>query len=1024
MRALGRLSALGLVAFFASVALGGCGLLHKAAADVEEDPTVVDDTTDADADLSDADAADDAGDGAADVPDATDAHDAAAAKDAGKDAAHDVAKAAADALDAGDGQGDAPDIAVDAASQDVPDAGPPVCTAGQIAACNDKSACTDDTCDAIFGCNHVYNEAACDDGSACTSGDTCKDGQCLGSVITCDDGKGCTSDVCKPSFGCIHQNATGPCDDGNICTTAENCKAGSCIGGSPADCSDGIACTLDTCDPAVGCQHTSGDGPCDDGSYCTVGETCTGGVCGGGSAALCNDGNDCTSDGCDPPSGCTFTVLSGACDDSDPCSTQDVCKGGNCAGVPLVCVPADVCHGAGVCVSKTGTCNPVNAPDGVPCNDGFACTTGDTCTGGACVGANQCDDDDVCTLDACAKVGGCSHTASCTVGGAVTGLASAGLTLKSGAHIVALTQDGPFTLSGGFGNGGNYFTTIASSPLSPPQRCTVVRGSGAIRGGNVADIAVTCSGCGDGAVGPDPATRIDVEWLANTATPAPEFMDCSLNGAQLLHVNAATPDQYCDTLIHRELLTDPLTLAALTPGKNALSCQFAQNMAWIVATVRHASGRSEQVVVYDYPGDAGGLTDAIRRNSACPGYDTPGKVSAILTVQQSETCDDGNLDEGDGCSSVCLPESCTTGVDGDKDGLDDCYETATGVFVDETHTGTSPLLWDTDGDGLGDGDELLGTAGGLNLAALGANPLRQDVFVEADWMEDDADCALHTHQITPGAEAMAVQMFANAPHVNPDGSTGIALHIDYGQGGVWQGGGKAGTTIELPPDIGPDLAAIKASHFAGNRLGYFHDALRLHSLGPTAGGIGEITGDDFIVASGGCDVCYKCQGTAIPGHLPIEAFCHELGHNLGLGHGGDSACNGKANYPSIMNYRHAYFGIDGDCDDQPDGTLDYSRGDRTPLDEKALNEADGVCSGFWIDWNNDGKVTPKVLKDLNGEFNATCPGGIYSAFTDHDDWGTLSFSGVTSGVAAAVGAGRKAQVCYDDPGSVAKRQPR
>ena len=858
-----------------------------------------------------------------------------AAKDAGKDATQDVAKAAVDALDAGDGQGDVQDIAVDAASQDVPDAGPPVCTAAQIAACNDKSACTDDTCDAVFGCNHVYNEAACDDGSACTSDDTCKDGQCVGGVISCDDGKGCTTDVCKPSFGCIHQNATGPCDDGNICTTAESCKAGSCIGGSPADCSDGIACTLDTCDPAVGCQHTSGDGPCDDGSYCTVGETCTGGVCGGGSAALCNDGNDCTNDGCDPPSGCTFTVLSGACDDSDPCSTQDVCQAGNCAGVPLVCVPADVCHGAGVCVSKTGTCNPVNAPDGAPCNDGFACTTGDTCTGGACVGANQCDDDDVCTLDACAKVGGCSHTANCTVGGAVTGLASAGLTLKSGPHVVALTQNGPFTFSGGFGNGANYFTTIASSPESPPQRCTVVRGSGAIRGGNVGDIAVTCSGCGDGAVGPDPATGIDLEWLANTATPAPEFMDCFLNGTQVLHVNAATPDEYCDTLIHHEVLTDPLALAALTPGKNALSCQFAQNIAWIVATVRHASGRSEQVVVYDYPGDVGGLTDAIRRNSACPGFDTPGKVAAILTVLQTEACDDGNLDEGDGCSSVCLPESCT-----------------------------------------------------------------------------------------PGAETMAVQMFANAPHVNPDGSPGIALHIDYGQGGVWQGGGKAGTTIELPPDIGPDLAAVKASNFAGNRLGYFHYALMMHSLGPTAGGIGEITGDDFIVASGGCDVCYKCQGTAIPGHLPIEAFCHELGHNLGLGHGGDSACNGKANYPSIMNYRHAYFGVDGDCDDQPDGTLDYSRGDRTPLDEKSLNEADGVCSGFWIDWNNDGNVTLKVLKDLNGAFNATCPGGTYSAFTDHDDWGTLSFSGVTSGVAAAVGSGRKAQVCYDDPVSVAKRRPR
>ena len=198
----------------------------------------------------------------------------------------------------------------------------------------------------------------------------------------------------------------------------------------------------------------------------------------------------------------------------------------------------------------------------------------------------------------------------------------------------------------------------------------------------------------------------------------------------------------------------------------------------------------------------------------------------------------------------------------------------------------------------------------------------------------------------------------------------------------------------------------------------------MHSLGPSAGGIGELTGDDFIVASGGCDACYTCKGTPILGHLAIEAFCHELGHNLGLGHGGDSACNGKANYPSIMNYRHAYFGIDVDCDDLPADALDYSRGDRVLLNENALDEANGVCGGFWVDWNMDGNVTASVKKDLNGGFNNTSDGGVFAPSTDHDDWGHLAFSGVTSGVAAAASGGRKPEVCYDDPASVAKRQRR
>jgi hypothetical protein len=44
--------------------------------------------------------------------------------------------------------------------------------------------------------------------------------------------------------------------------------------------------------------------------------------------------------------------------------------------------------------------------------------------------------------------------------------------------------------------------------------------------------------------------------------------------------------------------------------------------------------------------------------------------------------------------------------DGDGDGLPDCVETDTGVFVDGTDTGTDPSDPDTDGDGLMDGTEV------------------------------------------------------------------------------------------------------------------------------------------------------------------------------------------------------------------------------------------------------------------------------------------------------------------------------
>ena len=128
--------------------------------------------------------------------------------------------------------------------------------------------------------------------------------------------------------------------------------------------------------------------------------------------------------------------------------------------------------------------------------------------------------------------------------------------------------------------------------------------------------------------------------------------------------------------------------------------------------------------------------------------------------------------------------------------------------------------------------------------------------------------------------------------------------------------------------------------------------------------------------------------------------------------------------PCGSGYRHAYFGIDVDCDDVPDGALDYARGDRVPLDESALNEADGVCGKFWIDWNKDGSVTPTVKKNLNLDYDPTCGSGAYGAMTDFDDWGALVFCGVTSGVVPATGTGRKAAVCYDDAESVGKRMRR
>jgi hypothetical protein len=102
------------------------------------------------------------------------------------------------------------------------------------------------------------------------------------------------------SFPCQTDAA---CDDGIFCNGAETCQpaTGTCRPGTPPSCDDGNSCTSDACVAAANsCVHGFAlDGtPCDDGAWCTVGETCTSGQCGGASPRNCEDGLLCTTNAC------------------------------------------------------------------------------------------------------------------------------------------------------------------------------------------------------------------------------------------------------------------------------------------------------------------------------------------------------------------------------------------------------------------------------------------------------------------------------------------------------------------------------------------------------------------------------------------------------------------------------------------------------------------------------------------------------------------------------------------------------
>jgi hypothetical protein len=288
-----------------------------------------------------------------------------------------------------------------------------------VSTCNDANACTDDICGPT-GCVHTPNNTPCDDGNACTVMDACGGGSCRsGGPIVCNDGDACTFDACSPALGCVHlpacndrnpctadacQPATGcsntpvadgtSCADPNPCNGAEVCAAGVCAPATPLDCDDNNVCTIELCDPAVGCRYTpvAAGAPCPDASVCNGLETCQGSTCQAGTPLGCDDGNACTTDSCNAQSGCVHAPIAGCvtctdsadCNDSNPC-TADVCSQGACQNGPVA--------------------------DGAPCPDGNACNGSETCQAGACQPGTpvDCDDNNPCTLEVCDPLTGCQH---------------------------------------------------------------------------------------------------------------------------------------------------------------------------------------------------------------------------------------------------------------------------------------------------------------------------------------------------------------------------------------------------------------------------------------------------------------------------------------------------------------------------------------------------------------------------------------------------------------------------------------
>jgi len=335
------------------------------------------------------------------------------------------------------------------------------------------------------------------------------------------------------------------------------------------------------------------------------------------------------------------------------------------------------------------------------------------------------------------------------------------------------------------------------------------------------------------------------------------------------------------------------------------------------------------------------------------------KLKQISTKDKDKTIMQGNPAAG-------------LGDDADADGLNGSEELA---------LKTDPMNPDSDGDGLWDGWEV-NITNGIDLRAMGASPLHKDIFVEMDFMNRESA----SNGLGPNANVIQQIEFAFAkmPISNPDNVTGINIHL------------VAGNIVSYDEDLSPyntEFFRIKASNFDPNRAPFFHYMIWANGYsGGLSSGISlNIPHSDFIVTLGKWN--NRAGGTD---EEKIGTFIHELGHNLGLMHGGNEHINFKPNHLSVMNYFFQTQGIRFRTVDNVDQFLyTYQRFPLPRLIESSLREEAGigrgaVLQGFFttfrslgggiheypahsaIDWNFSGVIDREnVQVDINSNGTIT-----------------------------------------------------